>query len=95
MLLLLILSSRNIFALPVGLHPQAYKFHACSASRPKKEPRVSNRDISGLMDVGGVGELMHLSKVLEQLPTVCVHNEQDTVVVFVPEEERRLPYRRN
>ena len=36
----------------LGCNPQAYKASACPASRPKKEPRVSNRDINGLMDKG-------------------------------------------
>ena len=30
--------------------PQAYKSCICTASRPKKEPRVSNRDVNSLMD---------------------------------------------
>ena len=32
--------------------PQTCKCCNCPATRPKKEPRVSDRDISGLMDVG-------------------------------------------
>ena len=36
----------------LGCTPQAYKAFACPASRPNKEPGVSNRDISGLMDGG-------------------------------------------
>ena len=41
---------------------QAYK--ACPASRQKKESRVSNRDLSGLMDEG---------KLLKQGPGVTPH----------------------
>ena len=49
--------------------PQAYEACACPASRPKKEPGVSNRDISGLMEGGS----LHVwSKVLERHPTVCI-----------------------
>lgn len=36
----------------LGYTPQAYKPHSCSALRPKKEPRVSNRDINGLSGKG-------------------------------------------
>ena len=36
----------------LGCTQQAYKPYACPASRPKKEPRVSDKDISGLMDGG-------------------------------------------
>ena len=36
----------------LGCTPQTYEACACPASRPKKEPGVSNRDISGLTDSG-------------------------------------------
>ena len=36
----------------LGCTQQAYKVSTCPASRPKKGPRVSNRDIKGLMDWG-------------------------------------------
>ena len=36
----------------VGLCPTGYKACTCSALRQKKEPRVSNTDIHGLMDGG-------------------------------------------
>ena len=36
----------------LGCTPQAYKACACSASRLKKEPGVSDGDISGLLDRG-------------------------------------------
>ena len=35
-----------------GCTPQAYKACTCPVSRLKKEPRVNNRDINGLMDGG-------------------------------------------
>ena len=36
----------------LGCTQQAYKVSACPASRPEKGPRVSNRDIKGLIDWG-------------------------------------------
>ena len=36
----------------LGCTPQAGKFCSCPASRPKKEPGGSDRDISGLSDRG-------------------------------------------
>ena len=51
-----------------GCTLQACKPCACPASRLKKEHRVNDRDISGLVD-GGI--LRVCSKVLELHPTVC------------------------
>ena len=48
--------------------PQACKDYTCLASRPKKEPRVSDRDIDGLMDRG---TLYVWSEVLEWHCTLC------------------------
>ena len=36
----------------LGWTPQDYKAHTCSASRQRREARVSNRDVGGLMDRG-------------------------------------------
>lgn len=36
----------------LGCTPQTYKACACPTSRPKKEPGVSNRDVSGVTDGG-------------------------------------------
>ena len=36
----------------MGCTPQSYKLRTCSTSKPKKKPRVSDRDINGLMDWG-------------------------------------------
>ena len=52
----------------LGCTPKACKAYTCPDSRPKKEPRVSNRAINGLMDESS---LYVQSKVLEQLPTTC------------------------
>lgn len=52
----------------LGCTPQACKAYTCPDSRPKKQPRVSDRAINGLMDERG---LYVQSKVLEQLPTTC------------------------
>lgn len=59
--------------------PQAYKAHACPASRLKRNPRVNKGNISGLID-GGI----YLSEARSRrdiLPCV-VHSRQDVVVVF-------------
>lgn len=43
----------------VGLHPSALQGHTRPALRPKKGPRVSNRDVNGFMDGGAyVSEAM-------------------------------------
>ena len=52
----------------LGCTPQVYKAYTYPVLRPRKEPRVSNRDISGLMDGGAY---MSEAKVLERHPTVC------------------------
>ena len=57
-----------VFLTLLGCTLQAYKPCTCPASRLKKEPGVSNRDISGLTDRG----ILHVwSKVLERHPTIC------------------------
>ena len=68
----------------MGCPPQAYKPCACPASRLKKEPRVSNRDINGLMDEGTyTSEAKSWS-----------NEGQDKMIVFAPGKEGkkgRLP----
>ena len=68
----------------MGCLPQAYKPCACPASTLKKEPRVSNRDISGLMDEGTyTSEAKSWS-----------NEGQDKMIVFAPGKEGkkgRLP----
>lgn len=50
----------------LGCTPQVFRACTCPASRLKKEPSVSNRDISGLMNGGS----LHVwSRILEQHPT--------------------------
>ena len=49
-------SSLSLFNSVLGCTPQAYKACTCLALRTTKEPRVSNRDINGLMD----GRILHI-----------------------------------
>ena len=68
----------------MGCLPQAYKSCACPASRLKKEPRVSNRDISGLMDEG----------TYTSGAKSWSNERQDKMIVFAPGKEGkkgRLP----
>ena len=65
-----------------GLHPQAYKACACPASRLKKQPGVSNRDTSGLMD-GGV--YRSEASFWRDTPLCAVDSGQDVVAGFAPE----------
>ena len=54
-----------IYSSVVGLYPQANKIYSCPASRLKKIPGVSNRDISGLMDRGAsMSEASSRSEIL-------------------------------
>ena len=56
-------------ALPVvGLHPRGYKAYTFPALRLMKEPRVNNRDISGLVDGSGNGTPLQYS---------CLENSMD------------------
>ena len=58
----------QMFDMVLDCTPQAFKSCPCPDSRVREEPRISNRDISGLMDGGS----LHVwSKVLEQYPTLC------------------------
>ena len=78
-------SSHSLVAEQVlGCIPQAYEACTCPVLRPKKDPGVSNRDISGLMDRGKLTRL-------KQHPTVCGDGGQDTVAVLTPGGKKRLP----
>ena len=56
-------------ALPVvSLHPRGYKAYTFPVLRPMKEPRVNNRDISGLVDGSGNGTPLQYS---------CLENPMD------------------
>ena len=61
--------------------PQAYKACACPASRLKKEPGVSNRDINGLMD-GGAD--LSEARSWSDTPACVVDSGQDMAAVFPP-----------
>ena len=61
--------------------PQAYKACPCPASRPKKEPRVSNRDINGLMD-GGAD--LSEAKSWSDTPPYGADGRQEKAAVFTP-----------
>ena len=67
----------------VRLHLRACQLCTCPITRPKIEPRVSNRDISDLMD-GGISRVW--SKDLEWHPTEK-DGGQDIAVVFTTGEE--------
>ena len=60
----------------MGYPSQAYKACAFPASRPKKEPRVSNRDISSLMD--GEATAHRVQRLVGRT------RGQDVVAVFPP-----------
>ena len=66
----------------LGCTPQAYKACACPASRPKKEPEVSNRDINGLMDGGAYTSE---ARSWSDTPLCAADGGQDMVAVFAPE----------
>lgn len=61
----------------------------CPALRPNKEPRVSNRDVSGLRDGGTfVSEARSLSDTL----LCAADDKQDTAIISATWGRRRLPY---
>ena len=64
----------------LGCTLQAYKACACPASRLKKEPRVSDRDINGLMDGGAY---MLEARSWSNTPPCAADHGQDLVAVFV------------
>ena len=71
---------------------QACKPCACPASRPKKEPGVSNRDINDFMDRGS---LPFWSKVLEQHSTSSCSRQEvgQTAAASAPWEDGVEGYR--
>ena len=74
----------------LGCSPQVYKSCVCPDSRPRKEPGVSDKDISSLLD----GESdMSETKSWSDTPQSSAEGRQDLVGVFTPGEKRRLPDR--
>ena len=72
----------------LGCTPQAYKACACPDSRPKQEPRVSNRDINSLMDGGAyTSEAGSWSDT----PPCAADDGQAMVAIFAPRGKGRLP----
>ena len=73
----------------VELYPQVCKPCSCPASRQKKEPGDSDRDINGLLDRG---ILSLKQKFLERQPIVC--SRRDSCPHYSGEKETAI-YRRN
>ena len=71
----------------VGLYPQACKSCACPASRAKKEPGVSNRDISGLMNGR---PYMSEAKSWRDTP-LCAVDSRQSLEIFATGDTGRLP----
>ena len=71
--------------------PQADKPCTCPASKLKKEPRVSNRDLHGLMDGGSY---MSEARSWGNTPPGTADGGQDKVAVFAPGGKGRLPVTR-
>ena len=65
----------------MGCTPQAYKAYACPASKLKKEPGVSNRDINGLTDGGAYTSE---ARSWSNTPPCEANGGQDMVAVFAP-----------
>lgn len=73
----------------LGCIPQACKPCSCPASRLKREPGHSDRDIIGLLDK----ETLHIwSKVLEQHPTVCGRRQTGRGSSPPSSGNKRLPF---
>ena len=64
-----------------GCTQQAYKAYICPALRLKKEPGVSNRDISGLMNGGSY---MSETRFRSDTLPCAAHSGQYMVAVFIP-----------
>jgi len=65
----------------LGCTPQPYNVCVCPTSKPKKEPRVNNRGISGLTD----GELTHFeARSWRDNPSYAADGRKDMVSVFAP-----------
>ena len=72
----------------VGLHPQACKSCACPASRAKKEPGVSNRDIlRGLMNGR---PYMSEARSWRDTP-LCAVDSRQSLEIFATGDTGRLP----
>ena len=70
----------------LGCTPQACKPYTCQASRLKREPGVSSRDISGLLDGGSYPSD---ARSWSDFPLFAAASGQDTVAVFTSRE--RIP----
>ena len=68
----------------MGCTLQAYKACVCPAIRLKKEPGVSHRDISGLLD-------RRFLQFWSDTPLYTAKRGQDTAAVFAAGGRRRLP----
>ena len=66
---------------------EAYRACACSTSRLKKEPGVSNRDINGLKD-GGV--YTSGARSWSDTPP-CVEHSREDMAVSAPKGKERSP----
>ena len=76
------------YRVSLGRTSQAYKACACPASRLKKDPRVSNRNTSGLrMGVAHMSEARSRSNN----PPCAADSGQNRAVVFTPRGRGRLP----
>ena len=78
--------------------PQAYKACVCPALRPKKEPGVRNRDVSGLADGGAdLSEARSWSDtpacVVDGGQDKAADGGQDMAASFSPPRKGRLPVR--
>ena len=73
----------------LGCTPQAYKPCTCPASRLKKKPRVSNRDINSLMDWGAYTSE---ARSWSDTPLCVAEGRQDLAAVLAPQGEGRLPF---
>ena len=71
----------------LGCTPQAYKACTCWALRWKKEPRVSDGDISGL--IGG-GAYTSKARSWSDTPLCVADSRQDMVAIFAPGGNGRL-----
>lgn len=77
----------------LGCTPQAFKPSTCPASRLKKELRVSDRDINGVMDGGAYTSE---ARSWSNTPPSEADGGQDMVTVFAPGREAEVTsYRKN
>ena len=76
----------------LGCILQAYKACTCPVLRPKKEPRVSDRDINGFMD-GGAN--MSEAKFWSNTPLCAADGRQDMAAGFAPGGGEIASYRGN